>query len=186
MSTPNGEALEAELGDSVAFVRCDVTSYQQQLQLFAVAEESFGGIDIVVANAGISDPHDVFDPSVNLQDEPSLKEIDVNLKGVIYTAKIGMFYLRKRGGGSLVLVSSIAGFKESPAMTPYGASKHGVIGVLRGLRMTAINENIFVNAICPWMTSMYIPLYALLAQLTWSSNCHGRRDSEGLESAGSS
>ncbi|KAL2075387.1 hypothetical protein VTL71DRAFT_330 [Oculimacula yallundae] len=153
ISIPNGKALEEELGDSVAFVRCDVTSYEQQLLLFKTADERFGGVDIVVANAGISDPHDIFDPSVNLNDEPGLKEIDVNLKGVIFTAKIGMYYLRKRGGGSLVLVSSIAGFKESPAMTTYEASKHGVIGVLRGLRMTAIKENIFVNAICPWMTT---------------------------------
>ncbi|KAK5674335.1 hypothetical protein LTS10_012919 [Elasticomyces elasticus] len=154
VSLRNGRALQAEIGESVsAFVPCDVTSYDQQLRLFATAEQKFGGVDIVIANAGISDPIDIFDVAFDVNKEPNLKEIDVNLKGVIYTAKIGMSYLRKRGGGTMVLVSSIAGFKESTSLTPYLASKHGVIGVLRGLRLSAVKENIFVNAICPWMTT---------------------------------
>jgi NAD(P)-dependent dehydrogenase (short-subunit alcohol dehydrogenase family) len=155
VSLADGKALQSELGDLVLFVPCDVSHYDQQLRLFATAELKFGGVDIVVANAGISDTNDIFDAAYDVEKEPSLKEIDVNLKGAIYTSKIGMSYLRKRGGGSLVLVSSIAGFKECTSLTPYLASKHGVIGVLRGLRLSAIKENISVNAICPWMTSQY-------------------------------
>ncbi|OAL43678.1 NAD(P)-binding protein [Pyrenochaeta sp. DS3sAY3a] len=154
VSVSSGQALAVEIGASAsAFVACDVSSYEQQLRLFAIAEQHFGGVDIVVANAGISDTNDIFDASYDVCKEPDLKEIDVNLKGVIYTAKIGMSYLRKRGGGSMVLVSSIAGFKESTHLTPYLASKHGILGVLRGLRLSAVQEQIFVNAICPWMTT---------------------------------
>lgn len=84
-----------------------------------------------------------------------MMEVDINLKGAIYTARIGMHYLRKIGGGDLVLVSSIAGFKECGGLAPYTASKHGVLGLMRGLHIVAIEENIRINVICPWMTSKY-------------------------------
>jgi NAD(P)-dependent dehydrogenase (short-subunit alcohol dehydrogenase family) len=151
-----GRELESELDSSSAFfVQCDVTSYSDQLALFKKAQTEFGRVDIVVANAGIVIPQDPFAPDADISKEPSMKEVDVNLKGVMFTARIGMAYLRKSGGGDLILVSSIAGFKESPGLTPYLASKHGVIGILRGLRMSALPEGIRVNAICPWMTSKF-------------------------------
>ncbi|GAD94989.1 15-hydroxyprostaglandin dehydrogenase, putative [Paecilomyces variotii No. 5] len=147
------QELASTLGPSVQYVHCDTTSYADQLALFATAEKAFGQVDIVVANAGIGQQgKDIFTPDQDVNKEPALKEIDVNLKGAIFTARIGMHYLRKVGGGDLVLLSSIAGFKETGGLTPYMASKHGVIGLLRGLRITATPENIRINCICPWMT----------------------------------
>lgn len=113
----------------------------------------------MVANAGISIPQDPFLPSADIETELSTKEIDVNLKGVIFTARIGAHFLRlngngKEGGGDLVLVSSIAGFKESTGLGVYTASKHGVLGLLRGVRVQLAREGIRVNAVCPWMTSL--------------------------------
>lgn len=154
MADEVGRQLESELNSpSAIYVHCDTSSYADQLELFAKADESFGRVDIVVANAGICIPQDAFETGQDISKEPSMKEIDVNLKGELFTARIGMSYLRKAGGGDLILVSSVAGFKEAAGITPYLASKHGVIGVLRGLRMSSIKENIFVNVICPWMTS---------------------------------
>ena len=80
-------------------------------------------------------------------------EIDVNLKGPIFTTRIGQAYLRKYRGGDIVLTSSIAGFKESPGIVIYTASKHGVLGLMRSLHADARRENINVNVVCPWMTS---------------------------------
>jgi NAD(P)-dependent dehydrogenase (short-subunit alcohol dehydrogenase family) len=140
-------------------LKCDTASYSDQLQLFAAAESIFGRIDIVVANAGMANHKDIFDPSQDISIEPSMKEVEVNLCGAIFTARIGMHYLRKnktrggKGGGDLVLVSSIAGFKECGGLAPYTASKHGVLGLMRGLHITAILEGIRINVICPWMTS---------------------------------
>jgi len=154
VSVKAGQALETSIGSSsVKFVQCDVTRYQNQLDLFSRAQELFGRVDIVIANAGIHDAGDVFAADEPLEAEPKLRELDVNLKGALFTSKIGMAYLRKSGGGDLILVSSIAGFKEATSMTPYIASKHGILGILRGLRISAIQEGIRVNAICPWMTS---------------------------------
>ena len=147
--------LESSFGESVRFKHCDTSSYQAQLDLFATAEETYGRVDIVVANAGVANHKDIFDPSADIQVEPSMMEVDINLKGAIFTARIGMHYLRKTGGGDLVLVSSIAGFKECGGLAPYTASKHGVLGLMRGLHIVAILENIRVNVICPWMTSTY-------------------------------
>ncbi|KAH7124140.1 putative 15-hydroxyprostaglandin dehydrogenase [Dendryphion nanum] len=146
-------SLEAALGPNVRFLHCDTSSYSDQLSLFAAAESIFGRIDIVVSNAGIANHKDIFAPSSDISIEPSMKEVEVNLCGAIFTARIGMHYLRKRkSGGDLVLVSSIAGFKECGGLAVYTASKHGVLGLMRGLHTTVINEGININVICPWMT----------------------------------
>jgi NAD(P)-dependent dehydrogenase (short-subunit alcohol dehydrogenase family) len=110
-------------------------------------------VDIVVANAGISIPQDPFDPDADINVEPTTREVDVNLKGVLFTVRIGMSYLRRNGGGDIIMTSSIAGFKECTGITAYTASKHGVIGIMRGLHLAAILEGIRINVVCPWMTS---------------------------------
>ncbi|KAJ9306718.1 hypothetical protein DTO217A2_3705 [Paecilomyces variotii] len=152
VSDKPAQELVSKLGPSVRYMHCDTTRYADQLALFATAEKLFGRVDIVVANAGVAQHKDIFAPDQDINEEPSLREIDVNLKGVLFTARIGQHYLRKVGGGDMILVSSIAGFKETGGLTPYMASKHGVIGILRGLRLTALPENIRINVICPWMT----------------------------------
>ncbi|SPO01921.1 related to 3-hydroxyacyl-CoA dehydrogenase [Cephalotrichum gorgonifer] len=152
VAVESGESLAASLGPSVLFVRCDTTSYQDQLSLFSKAQETFGNIDVVIANAAVVDYTDYFAPVDDITSEPPFRELNVNLRGVMFTARIGMHYLRKSGGGDLILLSSIAGFKESAEMTSYLASKHGVIGVMRGLRLSTLPQGIRVNVICPWMT----------------------------------
>lgn len=175
-------------------MQCDVTSYTSQLHLFRTAISLFGKIDIVVANAGISIPRDPFafssipgngdEGDAEIEKEFPTAEIDVNLKGCLFTSRIGLFYLRKNKptsakskddirageraeggdfagdvGGDLILVSSIAGFKESTGLATYTASKHGVLGLLRGVRIQAGREGVRVNAVCPWMTSEFMFLF---------------------------
>lgn len=149
--------LESELRPNARFIKCDASSYTDQLHLFRTAYEMHGRVDIVVANAGISIHKDIFDPSADINEEPSMKEIEINTVGALFTARIGMHFLRLSGGGDLVLVSSIAGFKECGGLVPYTASKHGVVGIMRGLHLTATPEGIRVNVICPWMTRKCFP-----------------------------
>jgi NAD(P)-dependent dehydrogenase (short-subunit alcohol dehydrogenase family) len=137
------------------FVHCDTSSYSDQLALFAKAQELYGGVDVVIANAGVSIPKDPFDQDADINIEPDVRELDINLRGVFFTARIGMSYLRRNGGGDLIMTSSIAGFKECTGLTAYTASKHGVIGIMRGLHIAAIPEGIRINVICPWMTSKH-------------------------------
>ncbi|CRG89989.1 3-hydroxyacyl-CoA dehydrogenase, putative [Talaromyces islandicus] len=144
----------------VHFVHCDISSYPDQLSLFQTAYNYYQRIDIVIANAAVSLSRDPFAPA-SLTDEailtaPTMAEVDINLKGVLYTARLGYHYLRKNSEsehrGDLVLVSSIAGFKECEGLVSYTASKHGVIGVMRGLALQAAKEGVKVNTVCPWMT----------------------------------
>lgn len=141
------------MGERLRFVPCDASSYTDQSALFRFAIETFGGVDIAVANAGIANHKDIFDPTTDINIEPSMKEIDVNLVGELFTARLGFHYIRQRGGGDIVLVSSIAGFKECGGLATYTASKHGVIGLMRGLHLTSTPQNVRINVICPWMTS---------------------------------
>jgi len=78
----------------------------------------------------------------------------VNLKGALFTARLGLGFLRKngKGGGDIVLVSSIAGWKECTGLVAYTASKHGVVGIMRGLHLSAREEGVRVNVVSPWMT----------------------------------
>lgn len=149
------EKLVSQLGDSVHYKHCNAASYADQLGLFAESQRLHGRVDIVVGNAGVVTVQDMFGPESDWTQEPDMKEIEVNLKGAMYTTRIGLAYLRKAGGGDLVLTSSIAGFKESGRLASYTASKHGVVGIIRGLNLGVIRENIRVNVVCPWMTSKW-------------------------------
>ncbi|GAM38465.1 15-hydroxyprostaglandin dehydrogenase [Talaromyces pinophilus] len=154
VSTLNSKATDSE--ERVHFVHCDTSNYANQLVLFQRAYNLYKRIDIVIANAAIvihKDPFTVAHESDEaILSAPSLAEIDVNLKGLLYTTRLGLHYLRKNPTttspsgykGDVVLVSSIAGFKESGGHTTYTASKHGVIGVMRGL---ALEETRMVTGI---------------------------------------
>ncbi|KAJ5397840.1 15-hydroxyprostaglandin dehydrogenase [Penicillium cosmopolitanum] len=144
--------IECRLSPNAQFFKCDSANYSDQLNLFKTAFQKHGRVDIVIANAGIAIHKDPFDPNADINEAPSMKEVEVNTIGALFTARIGMHYLRRSGGGDLVLVSSIAGFKECGGLVAYTASKHGVVGIMRGLHLTATPENIRVNVICPWMT----------------------------------
>jgi NAD(P)-dependent dehydrogenase (short-subunit alcohol dehydrogenase family) len=150
------QALVSKAGkDNALYAHCDASSYADQLSLFAAAEARFGRVDIAVGNAGIVIPPNPYAADSDVTQEPPMGEVEVNLKGAIYTSRIAAHYLRKYGGGDVVLTSSIAGFKESNGLPIYTASKHGVVGIVRGANLDLIRENIRINVVCPWMTSAY-------------------------------
>lgn len=108
--------------------------------------EQFGGIDTVVANAGIC----TLGPTWELSAETWAQMIDVNLTGVFNTVKSaipGMISASK--GGSIVITSSIAGLKGMQNMGHYCASKHGVVGLMRTLASELAEHRIRVNTVNP-------------------------------------
>ncbi|KAK5735661.1 hypothetical protein LTR17_008012 [Elasticomyces elasticus] len=147
-----GQALERELSRDeakVEFVHCDVTLYADNLALFDAAYTACGRIDHAIANAGLGEQGNMFDPNLTLEsvrEEPkkSMSIVNVNLKGPLYFSRIASAYLKQpdmngKGGTaaadkSLTLVSSVAGFREDPGLYVYIASKHGVLGLMRSLR----------------------------------------------------
>ena len=159
------------------FIHCDVTDWQSQVNLFreAVKLSPHGGIDTVVANAGIGAGRGRAPPlempeglDVPNPPPPDLAVLNVNLTGVVYTTHLALFYLQRNPNSApanpkcdpdqthrdrhLLLVSSIAGFVPLPGAALYGASKHAVLGLYRSLRTTSFAHGIRTNIICPYFT----------------------------------
>lgn len=157
------------------FIKLDVTSWESQVSFFRQAcnLSSHGGIDCVVANAGVVNQEESFlvdePPDYHNMDNPpapKLKSIDVNLIGVLYTTTLANSYLPRNPGSTkcalnavaaqprdrhLLLMSSLAGLQPIPTQTLYAASKHAVIGIFRVSRVTApIIHGIRVNVMCPY------------------------------------
>ena len=156
------------------FFHCDVTDWLSQVQFFkdAINVSPHGGIDTVVANAGIVDPLPTIEVPKGLDGPnpppPNLTVLDVNLKGVLYTSHLALFYLARNPQSvpadpncdptktlrdrHLLLMSSMAGFSFIPSQTLYATSKHAVVGLYRNLRCSSFAHGIRTNMICPYFT----------------------------------
>ncbi|WP_338053071.1 mycofactocin-coupled SDR family oxidoreductase [Pseudonocardia broussonetiae] len=116
--------------------------------LTAVLEEGaaeLGGVDIVVANAGIAS----YGLSWELTDEMWKEMLDINLTGVWQTAKAAVPHLRTRGGGSMVFTSSIGGLKGIQHVAHYVSAKHGIVGLMRTMANELAPYGIRVNTVHP-------------------------------------
>ena len=111
-----------------------------------------GGLDVVVANAGIA----TFAPAAELSAEAWREMIDVNLTGVWNTCQVAIPHLLARGGGSIVITSSTAGLKGMANLAHYVSAKHGVVGLMRSLAAELGPQGIRVNTVHP--TSVDTPM----------------------------
>ncbi len=136
------EALDRRIVATVADVR-DFDALSTALDA-GVAE--LGGLDIVVANAGIMD----FGRTEELSAESWRDMIDINLTGVWHTAKAAIPHVRARGrGGSIILTSSTYSAMGAQNTAHYTAAKHGVVGLMRVMALELADEQIRVNAVAP-------------------------------------
>jgi SDR family mycofactocin-dependent oxidoreductase len=133
-------------GSKVLFRKVDVRDGDALTQLAADAVEAFGGIDIVVANAGILN----FAEFADYTTEMFTACLDTNLTGTFNTVKATVPHMIAAGrGGSIILISSSAGIKGQPFTPGYTASKHGVVGLMKGLANELGEHSIRVNTIHP-------------------------------------
>ena len=110
------------------------------------AVERYGGVDIFLANAGIEGK-----VAGLLEQEEAMfdKVMDVNVKGPFLGLRAAVPAMRERGGGSVVITSSVAGVGGSPSLAPYVTSKHAVIGLMRSAAKEFAAEKIRVNTVNP-------------------------------------
>lgn len=109
------------------------------------AEEQFGGIDIVVADAGIQ----AFKPLLEMEDRDWNDVIDVNLTGTANTIRVFAPYLVKRGEGRIIVLSSTQGRHGTKNGSAYSASKWGILGLMKSAALELGQHKITVNAIIP-------------------------------------
>lgn len=116
------ETLAVGLGDNTIALACDVSDFAQVEQVVADCVDRFGGLDVLIGNAGVIEP--IFHLS-NADTEAWSQAIDINLKGVFYGMRAALPVMRAAGGGTILTVSSGAASNPVEAWSHYCASKAG-------------------------------------------------------------
>lgn len=163
LAARNTDAMEQHMEEKrwdaarYLIVKTDVSEEQQCRELIEKAIEKFGGIDVLINNAGISMRALFADLDLSV-----LKKLmDVNFWGTVYCTHYAMPWLLK-SKGSVVGVSSIAGYKGLPARTGYSASKFAMQGFLESLRIENLKTGLHVLIACPGFTASNIRKTALV------------------------
>jgi len=143
--TPTHELIQEQGGEAV-FAECDVSSYEDCAAAVEAAEE-FGGVDVMVNNAGIVGPQE---PLVELDFEEYQQLMEINLTGVFHGSKAAAVRMLERDdGGSIINMSSVAGINGYGGITPYSAAKGGVRLFSYALASELGPDGIRVNAVHP-------------------------------------
>jgi NAD(P)-dependent dehydrogenase (short-subunit alcohol dehydrogenase family) len=130
------------------YVHADVTDPEDVQRMYGEAADSFGGIDVLFNNAGISPSDDASILETELEAWQRVQ--DVNLKSVFLCCKYGIPYLLERGGGSVINTASfVAVMGAATSQISYTASKGGVLALSRELGVELAQRGVRVNALCP-------------------------------------
>lgn len=144
-----GEEVAAYInaaGGNAAYCKLDVTKPDDHAKALMKLESTFGGLDIACNNAGISGE---FRHTADHTPETWQQVIDINLTGVFLGVRLQLPALLKRGGGSIVNISSILGQVGHEDLAPYVAAKHGVVGLTRTVALEYGRQGIRCNAVGP-------------------------------------
>jgi 3-oxoacyl-[acyl-carrier protein] reductase len=129
----------------VSGIVCDVRNAAQIKSLFELTVGEFGGIDILVNNAGIG----IFAPVEEMSPEDFRAILETNLFGVFYCCHEVIPLMKRRGGGYIINISSLAGVNPHPRMAAYNASKFGLNGFSEALMQEVRHDGIKVSYIMP-------------------------------------
>ena len=139
------ESLRQEIPSSFV-LEADVSDEAQVTNFFSQVSNRFGGIDILISNAGTSGPAGKFE-DLELSDWQEC--LSVNLNGAFLTGRFAAKLMRNQGSGLIIFISSTSGLFGVPYRSPYVVAKWGLIGLTKTLAMELGKFNIRVNAVCP-------------------------------------
>ena len=141
----DGQALAEELGEVARFVHLDVTDADAWERAVATAVDAFGGVNVLVNNAGILVQGAIIDGDP----EGFRRVVDINLTGVYLGMRAAAPAIRDAGGGSIVNISSTAGLQGYAYLSGYAASKWGVRGLTKVAALELGPLGIRVNSVHP-------------------------------------
>lgn len=137
---------------TVAGEACDVRSEDQIRMMLSECERVFGGVDILVNNAGLG----YFGKTVEqIRPDQFRQTLETNLFGVFYACHFAIPLMKKRGGGYIINISSLAGQNPHAGMAAYNASKFGLNGFSEAMMQEVRHDNIKVSYICPGSVNTY-------------------------------
>ncbi|HCX2444281.1 TPA: SDR family oxidoreductase [Staphylococcus aureus] len=138
--------------DSVKVVPTDVTKKEEVDELIKIAQQTFGGLDIVINSAGQMLSSKITDYQVDEWDSM----IDVNIKGTLYTAQAALPTMLEQSSGHLINIASISGFEVTKSSTIYSATKAAVHTITQGLEKELTKTGVKVTSISPGMVDTAI------------------------------
>jgi 3alpha(or 20beta)-hydroxysteroid dehydrogenase len=142
---PSGAEVATGLGPDAVFLRHDVSIRADWDAVIAAAIERFGGIDVLINNAGIAGRDDV----QSLTPERMRGYLDVNLLGALSGIQAVVPAMRARGGGSIVNICSISALRSTPGLAGYGISKWALRGLSRYAAADLAPHKVRVNLVLP-------------------------------------
>ena len=135
-----------EMGPGSAIgIAMDVTSEEQVNKGVAAVVEAFGGIDVLVSNAGVQIVHRV----ENFPFQDWKKMLAIHLDGAFLTSKACLPHMYERGGGSVIFMGSVHSKEASPLKSAYVTAKHGLLGLARVITKEGAEKGVRANVICP-------------------------------------
>jgi len=136
----------SDIGEAASYVAADV-SEEDQVNLYTqAAMERYGKIDILLLNAGIEGP---FKPLIEVTVEEFDGLMGINVRGAWLGIKAAVPHMINSGGGSIILLSSIAGLRGAAGQGPYVTSKHALVGLMRTAALECAGLGIRVNTVHP-------------------------------------
>ncbi|HDC7384789.1 TPA: SDR family oxidoreductase [Staphylococcus aureus] len=138
--------------DSVKVVPTDVTKKEEVDELIKIAQQTFGGLDIVINSAGQMLSSKITDYQVDEWDSM----IDANIKGTLYTAQAALPTMLEQSSGHLINIASISGFEVTKSSTIYSATKAAVHTITQGLEKELAKTGVKVTSISPGMVDTAI------------------------------
>lgn len=147
----DGDAAEAAaraidpVGDRVRSCAADVSSESDARRISSDCHEVFGGVDVVVNNAGVARRGGV--ETVSGADWDLVHNI--NVKGILLVSRYAVPLMRERGGGAIVNLASVHSYASTPGLTAYAASKGAVLAMTRQMAVELGADGIRVNAVAP-------------------------------------